>query len=878
VILGAALCGWEGAPPLGPSGALEIVCGLLAVAALALSGALVASRRRGRIHAVRSAALEATGDGVLVVDRRGRVVEMNAAARTVLELAEQESAPPSGAPGVFPALTFTKLLAATERERALFETPSKRVIEAWASPVASSAPGLRTLVLRDVTRRRRQERRLLQLAHFDSLTGLANRRFFLDRLEHAMSDANQRDGTIALLYLDLDRFKEVNDSLGHAAGDELLRVLAHRLRDGMRSGDLVGVGVAGASAAGVSRLAGDEFAVVIPDFGATGEIEAIAHRILGLMTQPIPLGARTVTCSGSVGIALFPRDGTDVESLFKCADAALYAAKRLGRNRFAFYDASLGHEEDRARRIAEELPSALERGELALHYQPKIDLASRTVVGLEALLRWTSPALGSISPKEFIPIAEVRGLITPIGSWCIREACRQIRAWIDEGSTPVTVAVNVSSAQFGENDLRASVTEALREANIEPRLIELELTESLFLEDAEDTALCLRDLRSIGVRLALDDFGTGYSSLSYLNRLQLDTLKMDRGFVRDVHLDDSAAEIAAAVVVMAQRLKLTVVAEGVDSEEQLERLIGMGCDQVQGFLFAPALPPAEAARFLARAGLPAPAVPPSLQSSPGARRTGSADSASSGVPSGARATEPGRVLVLDDRASSLASLAMRLLRLGVDVHYAVDADEARLFIAQERARIRLLIAPPSLAPGSIAAVAEHLGEVLQRIAPQILVIGDEPDAQTREAVRQSGATWVLWTPFGDTELRFLTRAAMARPEELAHRKIPRVPVDLGAWVRRMGERRAGVITDLSARGAYVEIAAPPPVGTWLRVEFELDRRRHRIFGRVVHSSEENGDHHAWGRSGFGVVFEDLDEDSATALQEAVERRASRYLP
>jgi diguanylate cyclase (GGDEF)-like protein len=409
----------------------------------------------------------------------------------------------------------------------------------------------------------------------------------MDKLTEAVASAEKQGHRLALLYMDLDRFKEINDSLGHAAGDELLRILAQRLRQSLAGGK--GPSDQEGARPHMARFGGDEFAFLIPKVLTPEDAGRVAERVLELTSQSMELSGQSVCSSGSIGVAIYPQDGDDVETLTKHADVALYHAKRQHRSTHQFFSEDMIVCSERKSLIERHLRSAIENDELKLHYQPKVDIAEGEVVGAEALLRWECSELGSVAPKEFIPIAEDSGLIVPIGSWVIDSACRQIRGWLDAGYNPVPVSVNVSSIQLARSNVYATLTECLRYYDLSPNLLEVELTESTLLADDEDTATCLRDLRAIGVRVALDDFGTGYSALSYLGRFPLDILKMDRSFVRDIDSDPAAAGIARAVISMAHSLDLEVVAEGVDTEEQVPLLREMGCDQIQGFIYGPAV-------------------------------------------------------------------------------------------------------------------------------------------------------------------------------------------------------------------------------------------------------------------------------------------------
>ena len=453
--------------------------------------------------------------------------------------------------------------------------------------------------IQDVTEQQQAQDRIRYLANYDSLTGLANRRLFKERLARSIDYAAAKRHLLALLFLDLDRFKRINDTLGHSAGDQLLRAVADRLRDRVRDSDVVGRAEGEAdSDPPVSRLGGDEFTVLLSKLSDPKDAGDVAKRILEALPEPISVEGHEIWTTGSIGIAVYPMDGEDVETLLKNADAAMYHAKENQRNSYHFFSKSMNAALVRKLALESRLRDALASEEFRLHYQPRFDLQTGKVVGMEALLRWEHPELGVVSPKEFIPVTEEAGLITEIGSWVLHAACAQTRAWQDEGYPRLLVSVNVSSRQFSYRDITASVTQALRDADLDPHDLELEITESVIIRDDEATALTLRDLRSMGVRVALDDFGTGYSSLSYLTRFPLDTLKMDLAFIRDVATDPSAAGVVTGVIAMAHSLSLRVVAEGVDSEDQAKILRQMECDEVQGFLYSGALPPNEFARFL----------------------------------------------------------------------------------------------------------------------------------------------------------------------------------------------------------------------------------------------------------------------------------------
>jgi diguanylate cyclase (GGDEF)-like protein/PAS domain S-box-containing protein len=441
-------------------------------------------------------------------------------------------------------------------------------------------------IVRDLTEREDAERQLRQLATHDSLTGLPNRTLLHERLQH-MLDTCAPGRSIAVMFLDLDRFKEVNDSFGHEHGDVLLCEVATRLRRVLRPADVV------------ARLGGDEFVVVADcgggggGAGASDPAAAIAAKLLEVMTLPVTVGAQDVVVGASIGISIYPRDAATRELLFQTADTAMYRAKTEGRNRYRFFEPEMTVAA-RARMALElSLRPALAREEFELHYQPRIDLRSMAVVGMEALIRWRHPQQGMVPPQQFIGIAEETGLINPIGRWVLREACRQTRRLIDEFGRPIRVSVNVSARQLAQQGFVAEVREALADAGLAPVALELELTESALIEDLERTAAMLGELQAIGVKLAVDDFGTGYSGLAYLRRLPIDVLKLDRSFVMQDDGRISAFDFVKAFVDMAHALQMSVVAEGVETAEVLDFLRAASCDEAQGYLLGRPLPLAE---------------------------------------------------------------------------------------------------------------------------------------------------------------------------------------------------------------------------------------------------------------------------------------------
>ena len=441
-------------------------------------------------------------------------------------------------------------------------------------------------------RRRDSEVHIHRLAHHDPLTGLPNRTLFHQRLQHALGRAEQSGGMLAVLFIDLDRFKVINDTLGHESGDGLLQEVARRLTGCLRGGDTV------------SRLGGDEFVVLAEGLADESGGDVVARKLLAALAPPVTLAGRQFSVSASVGLSLAPRDGLDARTLLRNADTAMYRAKDSGRNNFQHFSGQLDGCAARRLALEADLSQAVARGELRLHYQPKVRVVSGRVVGMEALLRWQHPEHGLVMPADFIPLAEETGLIVPIGEWVLREACRQARAWLDAGLEPPRVAVNISARQFAHDNLAASVHRALTETGLGPERLELEITESMVMQNPDQAVAVLNRLREMGVSLTVDDFGTGYSSLACLKRFPIKSIKVDRSFIRDLPGDGDDAVISQAIIAMAHSLKLEVVAEGVETEAQREFLRAHGCDEMQGYLFSRPLPAEDFGQFLAGAATP----------------------------------------------------------------------------------------------------------------------------------------------------------------------------------------------------------------------------------------------------------------------------------
>jgi len=447
---------------------------------------------------------------------------------------------------------------------------------------------------RDVTQAAVAELKVQELARIDSLTGLPNRSRFLGELDRAIVRARRHGTRFAVCFMDLDRFKIINDTLGHAAGDELLKTMAARLGATVRASDLV------------ARLGGDEFVLLLEESGQTDTLQATAQRLLQAIAQPLQLQAHTYLVTGSVGISLYPDHAQDAATLLRQADAAMYLAKSKGKNNAQIYTAELAESAARQFELETALRQAVPRDELLLHYQPKVSVANGRMLGMEALVRWRHPVRGMVGPDEFIPVAEERGLIVEIGRWVMQAACRQVREWRDAGLHVLPVAVNLSARQFASDALLPDLEQAFRKYSVNPQDIQVELTESVLMADPARASAVLQHLHALGVRIAIDDFGTGYSSLSYLKRFPAHTVKIDRSFIRGLPLDANDLAIVRAVIAMAHTLGLQVVAEGVETEAQFTALRELGCDEAQGYLLGAPMPAdALATRLGPGPGLPA---------------------------------------------------------------------------------------------------------------------------------------------------------------------------------------------------------------------------------------------------------------------------------
>jgi diguanylate cyclase (GGDEF)-like protein len=478
---------------------------------------------------------------------------------------------------IIPVMAGAQLVALEFFSRATIAVD--REIEGFKLSIASQ--------LGQYLRRKHAETALWHTAHHDKLTGLASRSLLQEQMAQALQRAARQQTKVAVLFMDLDRFKYINDSLGHSAGDMLLRACANRLREGVRLSD------------SVARFGGDEFVVVLEGLDDANDVIAPLAKVASVFKLPFEINGRELTTTASIGISLFPDDGQDVETLLMNADAAMYRAKEMGPGNHHFYSPQMSAQGQQQLALESYLPRALERGELFLVYQPKLDLATGQVTGVEALMRWLHPLMGLVSPLQFIPVAEDTGLIDIIGRWALEVACRDARAWQDQGH-PVQVSVNLSARQLNRTRLAEEVAQVIANARLAPAQLELEITESGVMHNPAQAALRLRELRDLGVSLAIDDFGTGYSSLSYLRNFPLSTLKIDRSFIKDLPVNEDAAALTAGIIALAHRLRMKVVAEGVETLEQLGYLRANGCDEIQGYYLSKPITADEMSRFLER--------------------------------------------------------------------------------------------------------------------------------------------------------------------------------------------------------------------------------------------------------------------------------------
>ena len=556
-------------------------------------------------NALLEAQSETTLDGILVIDERNQIVLVNRQfafqfdvpdeilnSRDDLRLRKHTVDRIENPDSFIESIRYL-LEHVDEKSRDEIRLKNGRTFDRYSAPLVDSRGRYRGRIWyhRDITKKKADEAQLEFLAYYDALTGLPNRTLLADRLENALGEAKRKNAKVAVLFLDLDRFKIINDSLGHSIGDQLLKVVAKRLNGCIRHHDTV------------SRAGGDEFIVVLSDVKETADAAAIAGRILGALKARFVIAGHSLSTSCSMGISVFPEDGTDSETLIRYADQAMYSAKESGRNTFRFFTSELNVAAVERLKLENHLHQAMQKNEFYLVYQPQVEISSGRITGVEALIRWRNPELGLVPPEEFIPIAENTGLILPLGKWVLEVACSQVRKWQTEGLNAVPVAVNVSAVQFRQDGFTRQIREVLTKTGLSPEYLELEVTESLLMSNADVKCAVLSELIQMGVKLAIDDFGTGYSSLSYLKHFRANRLKIDRSFVRDLPANNDDAAIIAAVIGMAKALHLKVVAEGVENELQMSFLKSHGCDEFQGYHFSRPLSTEEMTELLAARGL-----------------------------------------------------------------------------------------------------------------------------------------------------------------------------------------------------------------------------------------------------------------------------------
>lgn len=468
---------------------------------------------------------------------------------------------------------------------------SGRALKCYESRIMAGEDEDAIVIVRDVTEKKKAEEEILHLAYHDTLTGLLNRNSFKDNLKRELASAERHKRHLAVVLLDLDRFKRINDTFGHSTGDQLLQDVAGRLLSCLRKSDVCSrPNMDDESGTMVGRLGGDEFMILLAEIGSMQDAGKVARRILDTIAHPFLLAGKEIFITPSIGISVYPHDGTDADTLMKNADAAMYHAKEQGKNNVQFYNRSYNAEAAERLALENNMQRGLERGEFEVHYQPQIDLRTGQIVGCEALVRWHHPDMGLIGPNQFIPLAEETGFIVPLGQWVLFEACRQAREWNSQRRRGLRVSVNLSSHQFRQKDLIETVSGALEMTGFEASNLELEITESAIMQDAGRAILMLEELREMQIRIAIDDFGTGYSSLSYLKRFPLHVLKIDRSFIKDITVNSQDAAITTVIISLAQSLGLEVIAEGVETLEHLMLLRGKGCDLMQGYFFSPPVP------------------------------------------------------------------------------------------------------------------------------------------------------------------------------------------------------------------------------------------------------------------------------------------------
>ena len=598
-----------------------------------------------------------------------------------------------------------------------------------AAPIRNSRGDLLAVIesLEDITQRKRYEEQLEYRASYDDLTGLVNRNLLGDRFRQALLMSRRSCQPVAVFVLDLDNFKLINETRGQDGGDLLLKTVAERLSGCVRAGDTV------------ARQGGDEFVVIISDPALPDAAPVIAAKLQEVIARPVRVKGKDVTVTASIGISISPKDGEDVETLLRNAETAMYRAKEQGRYTFQFYTDEMNAKSLARMNLESHLRRALERDEFSVHYQPKVSMTSGLLTGMEALIRWKSPELGNVPPDAFISLAEETGLILPIGAWVLKTACAQTKAWHDAGLPPVCIAVNLSPRQFRQHDISSVIGECLAETGLDPRFLELEVTESMVMHDVTRVESVLNELKQMGISLAMDDFGTGYSSLGYLRRFPFDKLKIDHSFVRDITTAPNSAAIAKAIIAMAHSLHLRVIAEGVETQAQMNYLHSQGCDEIQGYYFSRPVPAAELELLLYEKGH----IPLQLPATGAPEKT---------------------VLVVDDDQGILSSLQRLLHMEGYSVLLAQDAAEGFELLALNRVAV---VVSDFRMPGMNGA--EFLGRVKELYPDTVrIMLSGHADLNSVTTAVNLGAVYkVLFKPWDDTDITKKIAEAFRRYARLA---------------------------------------------------------------------------------------------------------------
>lgn len=546
---------------------------------------LLLRRQNRRLNILNQIMIDSTRNGIIVTDKDGNIIEFNQFAQLLTERKKDEvigrpvqTLKPMGE-YIHHLLKHGKKVENIDLTFEPTHSTHPYVCLFDALPIFDENSQLIGAFgqFRDITEQHEIIERMNYIAFHDELTGLPNRHFFKLRLTQMLKEAEENKQMFALIFLDLDRFKNINDTLGHSNGDLLLQIVGERIQNSLN-----GRGI-------VARLGGDEFTILLPDITHLSKATREADRLIEEFAKPVIIDGYELYITASLGIAFYPHDGNTVDKLMKHVDTAMYQAKDCGMNNYMVYTSAMNEKGMQRFKLESSLRKAIQNEEFVVYYQPQINILSGDIIGLEALIRWQHPELGLVPPSDFIPLAEETGLILAIGDWVLKTACHQIKIWQNEGLGPIRVSVNLSTRQFLQHNLVSKISEILTETELEPDNLELEITESMTM-DVEHAIATLNELKKIGINLSLDDFGTGYSSLSYLKKFSVDHLKIDRSFVRDILTDSNDADIVATIIAMAHSLGLSVIAEGVETMAQLQYLKGLGCDKVQGYLFSPPLP------------------------------------------------------------------------------------------------------------------------------------------------------------------------------------------------------------------------------------------------------------------------------------------------